>query len=134
MWHPKMEILKIDLPSLRANLIKEIFLEIALHNLTQIPMWYDVSSKQKYCFLLKSHIISTISHNLHFHPDEINESISPLMNLVSKHLSRFHTLLQLQVWGLCHFVAVANSGKPSMHWCKTNMQCSCRKNQVVAHE
>ena len=37
--------------------------------------WHDMSSKRKYPFLSKSHIISIISHNLHFHLDEINENI-----------------------------------------------------------
>ena len=35
--------------------------------------WHDTSSKWKYHFLLK--YLSIISHNLHFHLDEINENI-----------------------------------------------------------
>ena len=39
---------------------------------TSVTQIHDVSIKWLYTVLSKSHIISIISHNLHFHPDEMN--------------------------------------------------------------
>ena len=57
---------------LRANHIEEILWRSLSKISHKFLTWHDMSSKWKYPFQSKSHIIS---HNLHFHLDKINENI-----------------------------------------------------------
>ena len=71
------------LAHIRAVLIKDILWRLPSKISHKFLTWHDVSSKWKYLFLLKSHIVSIISHNLLYHPDEINENIFLSVNTSS---------------------------------------------------
>ena len=52
--------------------IKEIFWRLLSKISHKFLTWHDVSITWLYAVLLKSHIISIVSHNLHFHPDKMS--------------------------------------------------------------
>ena len=72
-----------EVPPERLIPIEEIFWRSLSKISCKFLTWHDLSIKWLYAVLSKSHIISIISHNLHFHLDEMN--VTTLCSFSSHH-------------------------------------------------